>query len=100
MVGDCRPILDAFENNYSCGFERPLGREYRCADVIRMARLSTALLESCAERVKENTVQSQRLTRQLARSLSRRLHRVFKFSVAGPLDFDYLDHSDSKPAGR
>ena|ERR1041385_8645261 len=100
MVGDCRPILDTFENNYLCGFERPPGREYSSADLIRMVRLTTALSNPVQERVKENTVQSQRLTRRLARSLSPRQHRVFKFSVAGPLDFDCLDHSDSKHAGK
>src|SRR4029453_17553517 len=48
MVGYCCPILNNVENNYSCRFERPPGREYRCADLIRMMRLTTALLESCA----------------------------------------------------
>src|SRR5580765_257318 len=48
VVGDCCPILDRLENNYSCRFDRTPGREYRCNACDTMIRVSTALLESCA----------------------------------------------------
>jgi hypothetical protein len=65
----------------------------------RLARLLVELYRSLAARksshVFRQLLPAWRPIPLLARSLSPRRHRVFKFSVTGPLDSEHLGHRDS-----